>query len=120
MKPSALAVLDELRARGAAGLTDWEASDALSQTRLAARVQDLEAEGYRIRSVPERTRTGKRITRYFLEGEPELRYGHPIGRTRSCPSCRGVHPVGTTCAIAVTTYPAGEAENVLREMAGGR
>ncbi len=101
MKPSATAVLEMLRERGAEGLTDGEAHQALHQTRLAARVADLKAEGVEVRSelVQVETAAGTaRVARYFLGPEP-FRAGRPIGRVRECPSCHDMHAVGTTCDL---------------------
>ncbi len=99
MKASAAAVLEMLRVRGAEGLTDGEAHRELHQTRLAARVADLREAGIVVRSelVQVGTANGtSRVARYFLAAEP-FRAGHPIGKPRTCPSCKDTHPAGTTC-----------------------
>ena len=127
MKPSCSAVLDALRAAGPDGLTSLEAWRAGCGSRLAARVADLEAAGYAIRSqlVPVQTATGTvRVARYHLASEPPdplggglprgssparataspeaapepVRYGRPVGRQRLCPGCHSWHQAGTTCA----------------------
>lgn len=64
MKPSSRAVLDFLRTHPE-GLTSQTAFRALHCTRLAARVADLRADGWRIESVPE-TDGKSRWARYYL------------------------------------------------------
>jgi len=66
MKPATAAVLNLLRARGADGLTEAEATSALACRRLAARVWELRAAGHRIDAIPERTPMGAVIRRYYL------------------------------------------------------
>lgn len=70
MKPQARAVLKYLALRGRDGATPAEARSAIACDRLAARVFELRAAGYRIESVPERTPMGARIARYYLVGAP--------------------------------------------------
>lgn len=114
-KPSAQAVLDELRRRGPAGLSDLEALDACGTTRLAARIWELRAEGHRVDGTLETTASGKRYSRYVLV--EAVRAGTPIGRLRVCPSCRREHEVGTTCAFVPTAVD-GWDENMKREAWG--
>ena len=66
MKPQCAALLAELERRGDAGLTDLDALDALGIRRLAARVADLKAEGFDVRTTLTRTPSGKRIGTYRL------------------------------------------------------
>lgn len=66
------AVLALLRTRGPRGLTALDALGELGVFRLAARVLELHAAGYRITSTIETLPNGKRIARYRLEeAEPE-------------------------------------------------
>lgn len=101
MKPSAVAVLELLRERGERGLTDGEAHSELHQTRLAARVADLKAEGVQVHAelVQVETVTGTaRVARYWLAAEPPRRaIDWPVGKPRECPSCRDWHCAGQTC-----------------------
>ena len=65
LKPSARAVLALLRSRGTDGLTQLEAIRALGCGRLAARIEELRAAGYPIRT--EQVTNGRsRIARYVL------------------------------------------------------
>lgn len=66
MKPATASVLRLLRARGADGLTPAEARDQLACDRLAARVHELRAAGYRIEAVRERSPMGATFARYVL------------------------------------------------------
>lgn len=66
MKPSTRATLAYLRRRGSEGSTSAEARTAIAIDRLAARVNELRAEGYVIESVPERAPNGAVFCRYFL------------------------------------------------------
>lgn len=75
MKPATARVLDLLRLRGADGLTEAEATRALAQSRLAARIHELKAAGYTIDSAPERTPIGAVIRRYYLRERPVF---HPL------------------------------------------
>jgi hypothetical protein len=69
VKPSDVAVLDLLRLRGAAGITDRDALLYAHTSRLAARIFDLKAEGFRIGDEYE-VRHGFRYKRYRLIEEP--------------------------------------------------
>ena len=63
MKPSAALVLALLR-DAPAGLTQLELLGLGGGDSLAQRVHELRAEGHDIRGSKERTRSGKRVTRY--------------------------------------------------------
>jgi len=66
MKPSAAAVLELLREQGVDGVTPELALSEVRTMRLAARIKELEAEGYDIENVWHRTATGKRVAKYVL------------------------------------------------------
>lgn len=70
MKPQSRAVLDLLRRHPQSGVTQQQAIAVLSCYRLAARVSDLRADGYAIRSETV-TQGGVRFARYVLEEAPE-------------------------------------------------
>jgi hypothetical protein len=70
VKPQCVDLLAELRARGDEGLTDLQALDALGIRRLAARVADLRAEGFDVRTQLVATAAGKRIGIYRLVERP--------------------------------------------------
>ena len=70
MKPSTAAVLDLLRRHPQSGVTQQQAIAVLSCYRLAARVSDLRAEGYDVRSELV-TQGGVRFARYRLVEAPE-------------------------------------------------
>jgi len=70
VKPITARTLAVLRSRGAAGLTMLEALEAGCGARLAARVWELEAEGYEIGRTLETTPRGQRIARYRLHEAP--------------------------------------------------
>lgn len=71
MKPSSAAVLDLLRRRPF-GVTALEALTEAGTFRLAARVADLKAAGFVIRTEMVRTTTGKSVARYVLEEQTSL------------------------------------------------
>jgi hypothetical protein len=71
VKPSSAAVLRLLRERGPDGVTALDALAEAHSLRLAARVADLRADGFRIVSEAERTGGGKRVARYRLIERPE-------------------------------------------------
>jgi len=66
MKPSTTRTLAVLRQRGSRGLTPLDALELVGTQRLAARVFELEAEGYRIERTLETTPRGARVARYRL------------------------------------------------------
>ena len=70
LKPQTYRTLSVLRARGPLGLTPLQALEFVGTQRLAARVYELEAAGYRIDRTLMRTPRGARIARYVLTGEP--------------------------------------------------
>ena len=59
-------ILALLRDRGDRGITWIDAFKIVGSSRLAARIQDLEAKGYEITSTPETTDNGARIARYRI------------------------------------------------------
>ena len=69
MKPQTRSVLALLHSRGRDGVTPAEARRAVGTDRLAARIGELRAEGYPIRSELV-TVEGSRFARYFLEDTP--------------------------------------------------
>ncbi len=73
MKPATAAVLRLLRARGADGVTPAEARAALACDRLAARVHELKADGYRIDTLRQRSEAGAVFARYVLVERPAFR-----------------------------------------------
>lgn len=70
MKPQTRRVLTLLRASGPEGLTHLEALHAGCGSRLAARVAELRADGYDVRSSLVTTSNGARIARYVLHEAP--------------------------------------------------
>jgi len=66
VKPATAATLRLLRIRGSDGVTAAEARTTIACDRLAARVAELRAQGYRIDTVPELTPMKARIARYVL------------------------------------------------------
>lgn len=71
MKPQSRTVLYLLRFYGDMGLTQQDAIREARCYRLAARIADLRADGYTIRSMPSTDRQGHRYARYFIEEAPE-------------------------------------------------
>ena len=71
MKPQSRQVLDLLRYYGDLGLTQQEAIRDLSCYRLAARISDLRADGFAIRSLRATDSRGHVYARYYLEEQPE-------------------------------------------------
>jgi hypothetical protein len=69
MKPQSRDVLDLLRKFPASGITQHDAITFLSCYRLAARIADLRADGYTIRS-EQVSRDGVRFARYTLVPDP--------------------------------------------------
>ena len=69
MKPQSRDVLEFLRRHPQTGLTQQRAITELRCYRLAARVADLRADGYTIRSVSVK-QDGVRFARYVLEEGP--------------------------------------------------
>jgi hypothetical protein len=69
-KPQSAEVLHLLRASGIVGVTQQDAIRFAQCYRLAARIADLRAEGYRILSV-QVSKDGHRFARYILEEAPE-------------------------------------------------
>jgi len=63
-----------LRRRGNEGLTPLDALYSVGCFRLAARVYELRKDGYNITDLGERTPSGKRIARYVLREEGQLRW----------------------------------------------
>ena len=97
MKASTEAVLAFLRSRGADGATEAQIQAATTIRSGGQRVHELKHEhGHRIETVMERSPIGAVYARWVLV---EDRYaGQPVGRPRSCPSCRQQHEAGRTCS----------------------
>jgi hypothetical protein len=70
VKPQSAAVLRLLRERD--GITALEALQEAGCLRLAARIADLRADGFDIRSDLIVTTSGKRVSRYSLREQTEL------------------------------------------------
>lgn len=70
MKPQSAEVLHLLRCRPIEGVTQQDAIRFVQCYRLAARISDLRADGYRILSV-QTSKDGHRFARYILEEAPE-------------------------------------------------
>jgi hypothetical protein len=70
MKPQTRRTLAVLRSRGADGLTPLEALELVGTQRLAARVYELEAAGYRITRTLVDIPRGGRVARYVLHEAP--------------------------------------------------
>lgn len=66
MKPGTARVLEVLRQRGSFGLTPLDALGSCGTFRLGARIWELKAEGFDIRSELVRMPSGKRVARYTL------------------------------------------------------
>lgn len=75
MKPQARDVLYLLRFKGDLGVTQQDAIRELSCYRLAARVADLKADGYFIRTQLATDSRGHRYARYVLEEREQLAAG---------------------------------------------
>jgi hypothetical protein len=72
VKPATARTLRVLRARGADGLTPGEARELVGTDRLAARVWELEAEGYSITRTLVTVGQGARVARYVLHETEQL------------------------------------------------
>ena len=72
MKASNAAALAYLRLRGADGASPAEARSAIACDRLAARVHELKAMGFDIRTIRERSPMGATYARYVLVERPRF------------------------------------------------
>lgn len=70
MKPQSAAVLRLLRFRGDLGVSQQDAITDLGCYRLAARIADLKADGFVIRTLLATDNRGHRYARYFIEERP--------------------------------------------------
>ncbi len=71
MKPQSREILGLLRRCGPDGLTQQEAIRWADCYRLAARISDLRADGFTIRSLRATDSRGHVYARYYLEEQPE-------------------------------------------------
>ncbi len=72
MKPGTARVLEVLRERGTFGLTPLDALGTCGTFRLGARVWELKADGYDVRSEIVRMPSGKHVARYTLVEDEQL------------------------------------------------
>jgi hypothetical protein len=72
MKPQTERTLRVLRAKGGDGLTPLEALELVGTQRLAARIYELQAEGYDITRTLKATARGARIACYVLHESEQL------------------------------------------------
>lgn len=70
MKPQTAAVLQLLRFRGDLGVSQQDAIADMGCYRLAARIADLKADGFVIRTLLATDSRGHRYARYYLEEQP--------------------------------------------------
>lgn len=70
-KSQTAAVLALLRERGQAGITPMDGLHVVGSMRLGARIFDLRAQGYVIRTERFTTPNGAVVARYVLEDKPE-------------------------------------------------
>jgi hypothetical protein len=75
VKPQTARVLEVLRERGSFGLTPLDALGSCNTLRLGARIWELKAEGFDVRSEMWRTPSGKRVSRYTLHETAQLTLG---------------------------------------------
>lgn len=75
LKPQTARTLAVLRSRGADGLTPLQALELVGTQRLAARVYELEAAGFRIDRTLVEIPRGGRVARYVLIENGQLAVG---------------------------------------------